>query len=722
MKKKTMPLFVAIILLLWISHGFTLEKATHEQINQRIAERTIYGFSLNNYLINALGFGAGIEEFLYGYSENFRKYVTQEVWRWSREGGKVEDEPDGRLRMVVNRGRSNNHFHNPLVPSWSMAGLDAYIGGLHYTGESSVVWAQNPNQVPGGRWSWHDARKYFYQALTATSKTERESQFANVFRALGQLSHLIQDASVPAHVRNDIHIGFHYEKWLENIRQKNPGTFNSYISSPISFDPSILSGIPDYWAPIPIARIFDTDKYDGNNPNVTVPYPIGIFDPVGITEYTNANFFSENTIFSKIFSYPKVTSATVAKHYITDPRNPSRIVARTYYEKTDDGDTGYRLAAVNFLEDYKTEDIPQYGDSEIYSLDDVVYDDYARKLLARAVGYSAGLLEYFFRGKLQVTAVPIFYKNSIIYLRAKIKNMTPNETLTDGTLTLAYSYRPTGGKSDGSEDIWGQAPVVSSGTLLYDGEEKVIDFWLPYPIPKGNYDSAKFTLAFKGKLGNEEGAVIGKALTLGEVKFAEEWDNGFTGNYTWAHTDFNLFDQNLANGSTSNLFEGDTFIKDNIRFVGYKTARVNESFLDYDYNNGQFRGILPILITPDTYFQFKIDVMSINEVPPAPPGYTNHWQALILHFNNGLTLQYFQEGQGLYTGSKTAYLTFPLGFVIVDNIYEMFKGAGITIPEPLYLESIDFLQQLFQLEQLSTLRHQQHMEIDSIRIIEGRQN
>jgi hypothetical protein len=39
----------------------------------------------------------------------------------------------------------------------------------------------------------------------------------------------------------------------------------------------------------------------------------------------------------------------------------------------------------------------------------------------------------------------------------------------------------------------------------------------------------------------------------------------------------------------------------------------------------------------------------------------------------------------------------------------------------LYLESIDFLQQLFQLDQPSTVQHHQHMEIDSIRIIEGKQ-
>lgn len=117
-----------------------------------------------------------------------------------------------------------------------------------------------------------------------------------------------------------------------------------------------------------------------------------------------------------------------------------------------------------------------------------------------------------------------------------------------------------------------------------------------YPdlIPTKNYDSVKFTLVFKGTLGNEEEAVIGKSLTLEEIKFTEEWDNGLNGNHTWAHTSFNLFDQNPDNGSTANTIIGDTLIKDNIRYVRYKTARVNESFLDDHFNNGQFKDILPI--------------------------------------------------------------------------------------------------------------------------------
>jgi len=369
------------------------------------------------------------------------------------------------------------------------------------------------------------------------------------------------------------------------------------------------------------------------------------------------------------------------------------------------------------------------GLSKIPVLDDNVYGEFAKFLFPRAIGYSSGLLKYFFRGQLQVTAVPIFYKNSIVYLRVRIKNMTPNEAMKDGEFTITYSYRPTGGKADGSDDIWGQAPVVSSGTLEYGGddqhpvEDTVIDFWLPNPIPKENYDSAKFTLAFKGTLGNEVGAVIGKALTLGEIKFEEEWNNGLNGNHNWAHTDITLLSQNPDNGSTSNILVGDTLIKDNIRHVGKRTARVNESYVGYDTLNNQFIDILPIRITPDTYIQFKIDEMWINQRTPAPPGYTNDWQHLVLRFNNGLGIQYTTQGQGVYLGSTCGNFEFDPNLIIVDNIYELFEAAGITIPPgDLYLRNIAFIQQLSILEENSDMEHHQHMEIDSIRIVEGKKH
>jgi hypothetical protein len=87
--------------------------------------------------------------------------------------------------------------------------------------------------------------------------------------------------------------------------------------------------------------------------------------------------------------------------------------------------------------------------------------------------------------------------------------------------------------------------------------------------------------------------------------------------------------------------------------------------------------IFSYLINPKTYIQFKIDKMSINQIPPAPSGSTGHQQCLWLHFNNDLHIQVTQEDQSVYYGPTTAIWTFQLGYVAMANIHELFTKAGI---------------------------------------------
>ena len=713
MKKKIVFKINLIFFLLfgWLSQGMTLEKPTHEVINQNIAQETIIGFSLNNYLMNNLGYKVGIETLLPGYSEAYKKEIQLRIWQWLGEGGKSEDEPDGLLLTVANRGRSNNHFHNPLKPYLNNSGLDAYVGPLHYTGQSSVLWGQNLNQDPGlnigGKWSWHDARNYFYKGLTLTSKMEREKAFSNMFRALGHLTHLIQDASVPAHTRNDIHIGFHYEIWLEAIRLKEPGTFANFLSGPVSFNPSILSNDAEPLAPIPIAKIIDSRKYYGGNPQETANTT-----GIGLAEYANANFFSENTIFSNIFPYPSRMSVEKQDYPIPDPRNSNGTVKRQYYKKIGDGETNYRLATVGLLKDYITQYFPFYRGQESEALDGGVYKDYAEKLLPRAIGYSSGLLKYFFRGSLQVTAIPIFYSGSLNLMRLKIKNLA-DETMSNGEFALTYQYTPPGGSSDGSNDIFRPAWAVDGSAFapcieLRGQQEMVIDFRMDSPLSRNDYEALKFTLAYKGNLGNETGAVIGKTFNPGRVIFEEEWDKPLPGNYVWAHTGFNWDSFNPGAGSSVNQIVGDYLTKENTRTAGSQLARVNESFLGY----GSFPGPFPLPITPNTYLMYRIDEMSMN---PLGVGY----QIMLLSFTDKLTLQISQEGQMVYWNPTTAYYTFNPGDIVVDNIYESFQRAGVPIPPLFQINFLGFDQRLNVLANPASADHVQRMNVDFIRIVEA---
>jgi hypothetical protein len=66
-----------------------------------------------------------------------------------------------------------------------------------------MIWAT----LPAGaqrlqNYSWNDVRDYYFQALTAREKSKRDNWFALTFRGVGQIMHLVQDMSVPAHVQS----------------------------------------------------------------------------------------------------------------------------------------------------------------------------------------------------------------------------------------------------------------------------------------------------------------------------------------------------------------------------------------------------------------------------------------------------------------------------------------------------------------------------------------
>jgi len=535
------PILAILIFLSLNSQGLSLVEETHRAINEYIAQNSVNNFSLNNYLIKNLGLAGGVKEIISGVNADGIN-LSQTVFEWLGYGGFQEDRPGSiidYLPLIGQPTRSVNHFHNPLGGLWKYSGLDAWVGPLHYTGESSVLWAQNQNQDPGGKWSWQDSRRYYYIALTgrdtdgnvvAPKKQDRDLYFAKTFRAIGQLMHLIHDASVPAHVRNQIHILFNYEKWIEKIRtgnQDEQALFDQFIARAISFDPSILNfTVLDSSAPIPIANIIDTDKYNGSNPDVTTDTAIGI------AEYTNANFFSERTIF-KNFQYPnKNTSVDVEDQDISDPRGIKPSLKRPYYIKKRDGENtasnerlaqgkqGYRLATAGLLYRYAP-------DKDTPALDEGVYNDYAEKLLPRAVGYSAGLLEYFFRGKLYVAllapsvdqaiynfgnendmgrdigTVAMFIQNS-----SKLNNAI--EPIGQGTISLTVSYID----SRTGETVYQPAGTGSVTDIPDTGSQNflVALFTLAQPIPTQFAKELTYYLVFRGRLGKEEDAVIGKVI------------------------------------------------------------------------------------------------------------------------------------------------------------------------------------------------------------------
>lgn len=435
-------LIALIAILLHCNELDAYSTKVHRKLTEKIIDLNIQ--SLNNYLKN-IGLPKGVTE-----SVNNRF-----VRRWIEDGSYDEDYNWDWWKFY---DPLYSHFYNPLTNTSGVGNLTP----------SAYDWANDSNNS----WSWQKARDNFYNGLTLTTKTDREKALADAFSAIGHVIHLVEDMAVPAHTRADLHASLPgislivgedgYEKYTNtNIANLNyTSVFFPY------WNISISAGAPK--------QFWDLDSYNG-----TTPYYTGY---IGLAEYTNANFFSEDTIF-KNFPHPAKENTT------------ARLVEQTAKDgKTDkvwyiQGYTSEKLAAYSYF--IKNGLPPTSGWA--YNLDDYVHKDYAGQLIPRAVGYSAGLLDYFFRGEMDMIKDP---NNSSQYI---IKNLS-NENMF-GTFSLYYDDTNNNRYLVAS---WGNLAINANS------QSSSVTFTAPSsPVPK---EKGKYILVFQGTFGNEIGAVIGMVV------------------------------------------------------------------------------------------------------------------------------------------------------------------------------------------------------------------
>lgn len=421
-----------------------------------------------------------------------RGSLTLDAVDWIGEGAALEDEPETRVF---------NHFHDPFRP-WSSAGL-RFILPL---GESSIRWAEMFDQSVGGTWSWPVARAYFLEALTGATPEARETAFARTFRAIGHLTHLVQDATVPAHVRNDPHLSPRvplvgrvpidadwYEGWIET-KLVGTGILDAPIRSPL---PSVFALPTDPEAALPIAGLIDTDRLTAD------AGPRGLSDPadVGLAELVNPNFLSRDTIFRRN-ARPAVFDLGPGFF------EPVGRGVRQYFPKraagTDTMELSHLVAEGPLYTPLRR--VVATPPSVAWTIDDArVHEAYARELVPRAIGYSAALIDYFFRGRLDVDLFDDGDSGDPSILRVEGTNAS-NEALVDGTLTLY------------AEDVDGQRRALTP----VGGDTLVSDIPAGAPLTSTDFlvdaPAERFVAVYQGTLGEERatggspGAVIGKVL------------------------------------------------------------------------------------------------------------------------------------------------------------------------------------------------------------------
>jgi hypothetical protein len=245
---------------------------THKHLSQYAGENSVLNKDKGDYLKN-FGFDNGLKEkFKWDGNNTIREGSVTE---WIEDGGVEEDAGN------VFTSYYYHHFHDPLALSWNQAGLSTWYPWIN--GMSSILWAQNTFNL----WNWQKARDYYYLALTSSTNTQRNENFAKTFKGLGHIIHLIQDVAQPAHVRNDPHplddkgIVPQFENWAKTNRFQAL----TLMSSPLFPAVSLNTSVGGY---IPITQFWDINQYNGSNP------PSGT--TIGLSEYTQANFFSEDTI------------------------------------------------------------------------------------------------------------------------------------------------------------------------------------------------------------------------------------------------------------------------------------------------------------------------------------------------------------------------------------------------------------------------------------------
>ena len=483
---KYKPIIVITFLILSAAlNCFGFRETVHREANgNAIANRMLSNPAISNFPIQL------------GYSSVNSRVMGTKIVDWFINAGAQEDKPAWRTR---------HHFLDPV----SNVGFSGLVGGAFQLGEPTVVWAQKgvgqQSVLAGGAYSWEDARDYFHTALTSATPAVREQKLADSFRAVGQVMHLVADMSVPEHTRDTSHIRSKtIEAWLEEVLNKDTSTplyakyyprmLNS-LNNPVPPSPTLLQQSGKFpGAPIPIANLYDSETYSGTNPGVTVA------GPIGLAEYTNANFFSIDTIF-KNYDHPSKSSV---QDYEEIDEESGKLVK--FVRRVSDGEPVEHLAQATVFHKYI------FFKENGYTIEnDKIYADYMDKLIPRAVGYAGALFDYFFRGTVNITTTP----GDISFRSVKVTatNTTANEAMGTGEARLVIRYKELSENQLSGNKYLLNTPSADytykvSAPLTVDlttPQQLTFDFsndTLPY-----FFDDMTMQLVFKGKLGNEEGAV-----------------------------------------------------------------------------------------------------------------------------------------------------------------------------------------------------------------------
>ncbi|WP_124329460.1 hypothetical protein [Desulfonema ishimotonii] len=518
-----------------------------------ITELAVENSGLDSYLKDVLNFDSGIKTEIEGVDEE-SKNAKKSILKWMRYGAEMEDEP---------MCRSSNHFHNPLKDDWGESGLTDTIFFVNlwcakeqeYSSgniRSNISWAtgftdpDTPDDETRERnqWDWESAKEYYYAYLIGNDQSPNQ-YLVSCFRALGQVLHMLQDVAVPAHVRNDFSKG-HAETIPADIPKDKitdhwGNRFEAYVKKYSKRDNTewFHAGSGISLTEISLTNFWDTQEYEATADSIESNQ-----NQIGLAEYTNFNFISEGAMLAEqhegeeegehYFPFPNKDRLD---NDLTDYDSRPPVVNGQFSDKpiftySIGTTTSHGEKITNLIKpSYLTRCIKTYKDIsegregyELYiksfRLDRDCFKDQAKLLIPRAVGYSAGLLDYFFRGKLDITVNndatlidPI--RQCVDHLELTITNTTPDEDMTEGRLVLVVKYRMA--EDEPYQYITGN--ISENFSLTAEQTSDTISFEFdPYDFEQGiplDAQEASIYIVYRGQLGTEEdGIAVGMSQEL----------------------------------------------------------------------------------------------------------------------------------------------------------------------------------------------------------------
>ncbi|HEX3856072.1 MAG TPA: hypothetical protein VHY30_02110 [Verrucomicrobiae bacterium] len=236
------------------------------------------------------------------------------------KGSASEDDPVSPNPPMDGTGggyRSLNHFYDPLYASYGRGLSDFPPDFRVLEGTNSFAWASISNCAgvpydglhPINIWSWQNARDYEWLGLTATNQADRIMNLTNMFRAVGQVMHLLEDTSQPQHVRNEQHletipylnrvvsISTLWRSPIEDYGNDHVNQLNYGDGSMLDWRNAGFTKLEDFW---------DRHKYNGSSSVALTADnnedPNGGPNTLGLAEWCNGNFLGARHTYAEYFS------------------------------------------------------------------------------------------------------------------------------------------------------------------------------------------------------------------------------------------------------------------------------------------------------------------------------------------------------------------------------------------------------------------------------------